>query len=326
MHCPGAMNRSNQLYILVAFTFAASGLWPGAVAANDESSSVDTGGIDPGHCVSPELQLLYGPSVDIVARSQALPPALLWALLTDAAAPELDPHELTLRTAHSFQHSAAHAADGLRATLDRWVSGSGYRPLRPDELRRVQQVLTAYSELLDCKPSEQDESKARGPTDLQRLRAALDRVGAFGEGDDVDGVFDRQALKDALSLLHDIPDGSEERAYADGLETKLEVQLRRLQRPRRSVPAKRDPSHIAQPPHAAATRTTSRLVPVASPPTRPPAHESCTPGYDPCIPLGPDVDCAGGRGNGPRYVGGPVRVFGSDPYGLDRDGDGYGCE
>lgn len=54
--------------------------------------------------------------------------------------------------------------------------------------------------------------------------------------------------------------------------------------------------------------------------------DACTPGYDPCIPPGPDVDCAGGSGNGPRYVEGPVRVTGSDPYGLDRDGDGIGCE
>jgi hypothetical protein len=37
------------------------------------------------------------------------------------------------------------------------------------------------------------------------------------------------------------------------------------------------------------------------------------------------VDCAGGSGNGPRYVG-FVSVSGSDPYGLDADGDGYGCE
>jgi hypothetical protein len=54
--------------------------------------------------------------------------------------------------------------------------------------------------------------------------------------------------------------------------------------------------------------------------------ELCTEGYDPCIPPGPDVDCAGGSGDGPRYVEGPVRVTGSDPYKLDRDGDGIGCE
>jgi hypothetical protein len=49
-------------------------------------------------------------------------------------------------------------------------------------------------------------------------------------------------------------------------------------------------------------------------------------GYDPCITPGDDVDCAGGSGNGPRYVDGPVTVSGADPYGLDTDGDGVGCE
>jgi len=56
------------------------------------------------------------------------------------------------------------------------------------------------------------------------------------------------------------------------------------------------------------------------------AAQDCTPGYRPCIPPGPDVDCAGGSGNGPRYVEGPVYVTGSDPYGLDADHDGVGCE
>ena len=56
------------------------------------------------------------------------------------------------------------------------------------------------------------------------------------------------------------------------------------------------------------------------------AASACTPGYSPCIPPGPDVDCAGGSGNGPRYVQGPVTVTGSDPYGLDSDHDGIGCE
>jgi hypothetical protein len=49
-------------------------------------------------------------------------------------------------------------------------------------------------------------------------------------------------------------------------------------------------------------------------------------GYDPCITPGDDVDCASGSGNGPRYVDGPVYVTGSDPYDLDRDGDGVACE
>lgn len=53
----------------------------------------------------------------------------------------------------------------------------------------------------------------------------------------------------------------------------------------------------------------------------------CDPNYDgACVPIASDVDCAGGSGNGPAYVSGPVRVIGSDIYGLDRDGDGIACE
>lgn len=52
----------------------------------------------------------------------------------------------------------------------------------------------------------------------------------------------------------------------------------------------------------------------------------CTPGYSPCIAPGPDVDCQGQGGDGPRYVAGPVKVTGSDPYDLDGDGNGIGCQ
>jgi hypothetical protein len=52
----------------------------------------------------------------------------------------------------------------------------------------------------------------------------------------------------------------------------------------------------------------------------------CSPHYSPCVPIDSDVDCAGGSGNGPSYVQGPVTVIGSDVYGLDRDGNGIGCD
>lgn len=57
------------------------------------------------------------------------------------------------------------------------------------------------------------------------------------------------------------------------------------------------------------------------------AAQSCDPNYTmACVPKASDVDCAGGSGNGPAYVRGPVRVVGRDIYGLDRDKDGYSCE
>jgi hypothetical protein len=57
---------------------------------------------------------------------------------------------------------------------------------------------------------------------------------------------------------------------------------------------------------------------------------NCTPGYSPCLVYhdGADYDCAGGSGNGPYYTTAGVvyTVTGADPYGLDADGDGQGCE
>ena len=55
--------------------------------------------------------------------------------------------------------------------------------------------------------------------------------------------------------------------------------------------------------------------------------EDCDPNYSgACVPIATDVDCAGGSGNGPSYVQGPVRVVGNDIYKLDRDGDGIACD
>jgi hypothetical protein len=65
----------------------------------------------------------------------------------------------------------------------------------------------------------------------------------------------------------------------------------------------------------------------APPPPPPAPAPACDPNYDPCVPIASDVDCAGGSGNGPAYVRGPVRVIGTDIYDLDgKDNDGIGCE
>ncbi len=52
----------------------------------------------------------------------------------------------------------------------------------------------------------------------------------------------------------------------------------------------------------------------------------CTKGYKPCLHPASDYDCADGDGNGPKYVYQSVKVTGSDPYALDSDNDGIGCD
>jgi hypothetical protein len=55
---------------------------------------------------------------------------------------------------------------------------------------------------------------------------------------------------------------------------------------------------------------------------------NCDPSYKgACLdPSASDYDCAGGSGDGPKYVQGPIQVVGDDHFDLDRDGDGVGCE
>lgn len=81
-----------------------------------------------------------------------------------------------------------------------------------------------------------------------------------------------------------------------------------------------------QPPTTtSAPRTTTTQAPETTAPVA--TQPSCDPNYEgACVPIASDVDCAGGSGNGPAYVQGPVYVVGVDIYDLDRDGDGVGCE
>ena len=71
-------------------------------------------------------------------------------------------------------------------------------------------------------------------------------------------------------------------------------------------------------------------IPPLPNPTPPPnsykPSSSCDPNYSGCVPIASDVDCAGGSGDGPAYVSGPITVIGYDKYGLDRDHNGIACE
>lgn len=69
-----------------------------------------------------------------------------------------------------------------------------------------------------------------------------------------------------------------------------------------------------------ATKSTPKPVTKAEP------VSDCHPSYSDCLKINAgDYDCAKGKGDGPNYTG-PVEVHGSDPFDLDRDNDGWGCE
>lgn len=78
------------------------------------------------------------------------------------------------------------------------------------------------------------------------------------------------------------------------------------------------------------TSVGTRVPPPPAPVVEAPVAEAgggCDSNYSgPCVPIASDVDCAGGSGNGPAYVAGPVFVVGSDIYDLDRNGDGVACD
>lgn len=75
---------------------------------------------------------------------------------------------------------------------------------------------------------------------------------------------------------------------------------------------------------------TIRMVISQGPRPQPSPQPNCTSGYSPYLVFhgGADYDCYGGSGDGPYYTepGVVYTVSGSDPYGLDADNNGSGCE
>jgi hypothetical protein len=104
--------------------------------------------------------------------------------------------------------------------------------------------------------------------------------------------------------------------------------------PQNSTPVVLSSNVTATPSPATPTPTVVPTPTATPPPTSTPtpkptvaAASNCDPNYSgACVPIASDVDCAGGSGNGPAYVAGPVKVIGVDKYDLDRDGNGWGCE
>ena len=102
-------------------------------------------------------------------------------------------------------------------------------------------------------------------------------------------------------------------AAADQARQRAEDELALAQRPAEPPPA---PELAPEPPPSP-----EPVQPASAPAAKPQSDDDsgCNPNYTPCVPAGAgDLDCAD--------IGHPVRVVGSDPHDLDREGDGVGCE
>jgi endonuclease YncB( thermonuclease family) len=76
---------------------------------------------------------------------------------------------------------------------------------------------------------------------------------------------------------------------------------------------------------AAASAKTARAgahTACAAPASAPAPATGCHPNYSKCLPIVSDLDCPDIRAMGKA----PVQVLGADPYRLDGDNDGFGCE
>jgi endonuclease YncB( thermonuclease family) len=113
--------------------------------------------------------------------------------------------------------------------------------------------------------------------------------------------FDGDQGRYAKKLLHAAQRASRERRGAWGAcEAQLDPSNAFNPQPKRNEPP-------PPPPPAPLVPTTSG---------------DCAEGYDPCLPVVSDLDCPEIEALGLA----PVTVSGSDPYRLDGDGDGEGCE
>ncbi len=86
------------------------------------------------------------------------------------------------------------------------------------------------------------------------------------------------------------------------------------------------PPSVPQPKPQPQPKPSPQPQPQPQPQPVPAPKPACDSNYSGCVPIASDVDCAGGSGNGPAYVAGPIRVIGNDVYGLDNDKDGVACE
>lgn len=115
---------------------------------------------------------------------------------------------------------------------------------------------------------------------------------------------------------------SQQTERVDRLEEKLERQQATAKAERQRAVLAIRARKLAQARARRARRAAAATARAETQSIEEPAEETsseCDPNYSGCVPpYPPDLDCS--------EIGSSVAVYGSDPHGLDADGDGSGCE
>lgn len=161
------------------------------------------------------------------------------------------------------------------------------------------------------------------PTDDDHCKVVRQRPGAGADLDESEQVDLRCRVR-VPRLVGRKADSAESRLVDVGLSARFVNEPSDGDTSRCRVKRQR-PTRTARPESDVSLRLRCKKPPPEPPPPKPDqqpqqAGGNCDPNYaGACVPTGQgDVNCPD--------VGGPVRVVGSDPDGLDRDGDGIGCE
>lgn len=124
--------------------------------------------------------------------------------------------------------------------------------------------------------------------------------------------------------LEDAADNGRTQAQKRAAKLKKKLEHAKVERLRELAQAKRRAKIAAQKAYEQAQAAVVEPEPAPVPES---TASDCDPNYSgACLdPNASDYDCEGGSGDGPEYTG-YVQVVGSDPYDLDSDSDGTGCE
>lgn len=201
-------------------------------------------------------------------------------------------------------------------TLSRSVDFEAVRARRTSASTRASKVLrSAASEPRDRSRRAVESRAQRGRMNSKRKALVL-AAGCIACAGESIVVRHDEALSAPTAPLHE---GSTEEGTIDGMPAQ--------DGPVRNEEGMLSPKELASSETSGSSSESTAMLGDESTGTANGTDEAkCDPNYTPCVPVDTDVDCAGGSGDGPSYVVGPVQVIGEDIYRLDRDNDGIGCE